>query len=279
VYLDLTHLGRAKLEEKLAGVVEIYEKFVGDDPAKVPMKVFPGMHYSMGGLWIDYEHMTNVPGLFAAGECDYQYHGANRLGANSLVSCIFGGFVAGPSAVRWAAGRAAEAQTALFDAATRAMEAEYFGRLAKLDGDENPYQIGWELGDWMTGNCTVVRDNAKLRATEEKIVELMARWRKVKALDASRSANQSLMYTRQLWNMLALARVMVRGALLRDESRGAHYKPDFPKRDDARFLKTTLARYDAATTEPQISYEPVDTSLIAPRERKYDTEKKAAVKR
>src|SRR5215468_2361301 len=105
VYLDLTHLGRKKLEEKLKGVVEIYEKFVGDDPARVPMKVFPGMHYSMGGLWIDYDHMTNVPGLFAAGEADYQYHGANRLGANSLLSCVYGGFVAGPAAVRWAAGQ------------------------------------------------------------------------------------------------------------------------------------------------------------------------------
>ncbi len=240
VYLDLTHLGRAKLEEKLGGVVEIYEKFVGDDPAKVPMKVFPGMHYSMGGLWVDYEQMTNIPGLLAAGEVDYQYHGANRLGANSLVSAL------------------------------------YFGKLAKMDGSENPYQIGWELGDWMTGNCTVVRDNGKLRATEEKIAALMDRWKRIKALDGGRTANQSLMYARQLWNMLAIARVMVRGALLRDESRGAHYKPEFPKRDDARFLKTTLARYDAATTEPQISYEAVDTSLIAPRERKYDTEKKAA---
>ncbi len=86
VYLDLTHLGRAKLEEKVKGVVEIYEKFVGDDPARVPMKVFPGMHYSMGGLWVDYDQMTTIPGLFAAGECEYQYHGANRLGANSLVA-------------------------------------------------------------------------------------------------------------------------------------------------------------------------------------------------
>src|SRR5262249_37163270 len=175
VYLDLTHLGRATLEEKLKGVVEIYEKFVGDDPAKVPMKVFPGMHYSMGGLWVDYDQMTNVPGLFAAGEVDYQYHGANRLGANSLVSCIFGGFVAGPSAVRWAAANARHPATALLDGATKEMEALYFDKYAKMDGDENPYQIGWELGDWMTGNCTVVRQNDKLRATEEKIVELMGR--------------------------------------------------------------------------------------------------------
>ncbi len=243
VYLDLTHLGRHKLEEKLKGVVEIYEKFVGDDPARVPMKVFPGMHYSMGGLWVDYEQQTSIPGLFAAGECEYQYHGANRLGANSLVSCIFGGFTAGPSAVRYAnAQELGDVPTALLDGAVKDMEALYFGKLARLAGSENPYQIGWELGDWMTGNCTVVRYNDKLRATEEKIVELMDRWRNVKALDAGTTANQSLMYTRQLWNMLVLARVMVRGALLRDESRGAHYKPEFPVRDDARFLKTTLAR-------------------------------------
>src|SRR5262249_32890419 len=136
VYLDLTHLGRAKLMEKLAGVVEIYEKFVGDDPAKVPMKVFPGMHYSMGGLWVDYDDMTSIPGLFAGGECNYQYHGANRLGANSLVSCIFDGFVAGPAALRWAASHAAEVPTSLLEAETRRMEEEYFGRLAKMDGAE-----------------------------------------------------------------------------------------------------------------------------------------------
>ena len=278
VYLDLTHLGRKKLEEKLKGVVEIYEKFVGDDPAKVPMKVFPGMHYSMGGLWVDYEQQTSIPGLFAAGECEYQYHGANRLGANSLVSCIFGGFTAGPAAVRYADARDhGEVPSALLDAATRDMEALYFGKLAKLDGSENPYQLGWELGDWMTGNCTVVRYNDKLRDTEAKIVELEDRFARVRTLDAGRTVNQSLMYTRQLWNMLVIARVMVRGALLRDESRGAHFKPDFPKRDDARFLKTTLARHDAQTTEPRISYEAVDTSQIAPRERKYDTEKKSAV--
>ncbi len=92
VYLDLTHIDRATLNRKLDGILEIYEKFVGDDPREVPMKIFPGMHYTMGGLWVDFNQMTNIPGLFAAGECEYQYHGANRLGANSLVSCIFGGF-------------------------------------------------------------------------------------------------------------------------------------------------------------------------------------------
>ena len=134
--------------------------------------------------------------------------------------------------------------------------------------------VGAELGDLMTGNCTVIRENQKLKATEDKIVEYLDRWQKVRSLDGSRHANQSLMYVRHLHNMLILARAIVRGALLRDESRGAHYKPEFPKRDDARFLKTTIARYVADGDGVDISYEPVDTSLIPPRERKYDTEKK-----
>src|SRR3954468_19650896 len=101
-YLDLTHIDRATLNRKLEGILEIYEKFVGDDPRDVPMKIFPGMHYTMGGLWVDFNQMTNIPGLFGAGECEYQYHGANRLGANSLVSCIHGGFVTGPVAMKYA---------------------------------------------------------------------------------------------------------------------------------------------------------------------------------
>src|ERR1700756_924089 len=99
VYLDLTHIDRETLNRKLEGILEIYEKFVGDDPREVPMKIFPGMHYTMGGLWVDFKQATNIPGLYSAGECEYQYHGANRLGANSLVSCIWGGFVAGSAAV------------------------------------------------------------------------------------------------------------------------------------------------------------------------------------
>lgn len=95
VYLDVTHIDKPTLEYKLGGVLEIYKKFMGEDPYTKPMKVFPAVHYTMGGLWVDYYQMTNIPGLFAAGECEYQYHGANRLGANSLLSCIHGGTVAG----------------------------------------------------------------------------------------------------------------------------------------------------------------------------------------
>src|SRR5512141_1044407 len=102
VYLDLTHIDRKILDKKLEGILEIYEKFVGDDPRDVPMKIFPGMHYTMGGLWVDINQQTNVQGLYATGECDYSIHGANRLGANSLMSCIYAGFVAGPHSVKYA---------------------------------------------------------------------------------------------------------------------------------------------------------------------------------
>ena len=269
VYLDLSHKPAKELEEKVKGVIDIYVKFVGDDPRKVPMKVFPAVHYSMGGLWCDYNHMTNVPGLFAVGEVDYQYHGANRLGANSLVSCIYGGMVAGPAAVRYANANAqlAEVSTVLLDEWKKKLTDEFAG-IAKMRGPENPFKLWWELGELMTGACTVVRKNDQLDAADVKLLELMDRYKNVDALDDSRgTTNQSLMFTRQLWNMFVLARVMVRGARLRDESRGAHYKPDFPERDDAKFLKTTMAKHTA--DGPSISYEAVDISLIKPRPRKY----------
>ncbi len=267
VYLDVSHLDPVMLERKVGGVLEIYEKFVGDDPKKVPMKIFPGMHYSMGGLWVDYDHMTNVPGLFAAGEVDYQYHGANRLGANSLLSCLYSGQIAGPAMVAYAQGRSDAAANGLFDREVRRQEDAY-AKIARLDGRENAYALAKEMGEWMTANATVIRDNAKLAETDAKLLELKDRWASIGIQDRGRWMNQEIAFVRQLWNMLELARVITLGALRRDESRGAHYKPAFPNRDDANWLKTTKARW--TSDGPEFSYEPVDVSLIPPRPRKYD---------
>jgi succinate dehydrogenase flavoprotein subunit len=273
VYLDVTHIDPKMLDRKLGGVLEIYEKFMGHDPRKVPMKIFPGMHYSMGGLWVDYTHMTNIPGLFAAGEVDYQYHGANRLGANSLLSCLYSGQIAGPSMVRYAHSQTHDDATTLLEQARRRQE-EAFTKLRKLNGKENVYVLAKELGEWMTANVTVIRDNDKLRATDNKLLELKERWANIGLHDASAWANQELSFIKQLWNMLELARVITLGALRRDESRGAHYKPAFPERNDAQWLKTSKARW--SSDGPEFSDEPVDTSLIKPRPRKYDVDKSAA---
>lgn len=275
VYLDLTHKDPKELDIKLGGILEIYEKFVGEDPRKVPMKIFPAVHYSMGGLWIDYNHMTNIPGLFAAGECDYQYHGANRLGANSLLSCVFGGMVAGPKAIEYMRGLEKSAEdlpSSLFEAQQK-KEQEKFDQILKMDGNENAYLLHKELGEWMTDNVTVVRYNDRLLKTDEKIQELMERWKRINVNDTAKWSNQAATFTRQLWNMLELARVITLGAYYRNESRGAHYKPEFPERNDEEWLKTTKAKW--TPDGPVFEYEPVDVSLIKPRPRRYDVPNKA----
>jgi succinate dehydrogenase / fumarate reductase flavoprotein subunit len=272
VYLDLTHIDRETLNRKLEGILEIYEKFVGDDPREVPMKIFPGMHYTMGGLWVDFNQMTNVPGIFAAGECEYQYHGANRLGANSLVSCIFGGFRAGPIAMTYAKSLPAPEGDG-GHASELKRQSEINAKLLKNEGTENPFKLWRELGETMTKHATVIRYNKGLKEADTKILELMDRYKKVNLSDRSQWANTSFAFARQLYNMLELSRVVVGGAILRDESRGAHYKPDFPDRNDEKFLKTTKASFTGAGSAPRFEFEAVDIQYIKPRPRRYDATK------
>ncbi len=274
VYLDLTHIAPNVLTEKLGAILEIYEMFVGDDPRYVPMRIFPGVHYSMGGLWVDFDQKTNIPGLFAAGECDYSIHGANRLGANSLVSCVYGGFVAAPAAIDYAKNvERKNTESNGIHAAELKKQAEINNQIVKNEGTENQYKLHDELGKWMTDNVTVVRYNDKLKATDEKILELQDRFKRISINDSNLWATQAIPHARQLKNMLELARVITLGALNRDESRGAHYKPDFPDRNDEKFLKTTIAEWSAES--PILSYEAVDIGLIEPRKRDYSSKGKA----
>jgi succinate dehydrogenase / fumarate reductase flavoprotein subunit len=303
VYLDLTHKDEKFLRAKLAGILEIYEKFAGVDPYKNPMKVFPAVHYSMGGLWVDFEkdargslkagsprnHSTNIPGLYAVGEVDYQYHGANRLGANSLLSCIYGGMVTGPSVASYQKSLAKSAYDlpkSVFDKAEKREQSGY-ERILKQNQDkkdaENPFLLHQELGDAMLRDCTIERDNKILEGVLTKISELDARVKNVKSPDTSGRVNQGAQFVRHLENMLVLARVIAQGAKNRDESRGAHYKPDFPKRDDVNWSRTTLAlhggvgavkfvkEFDYANAGSNVHVtDEVDLSLVAPRERKYE---------
>src|SRR5216683_1450259 len=274
VYLDVTHIPRETLDRKLEGILEIYEKFLGIDPREEPMKVFPAMHYTMGGLWVnDQDQATNVPGIYAAGECEYQYHGANRLGANSLVSCIFGGGIAGPAAVKYARNldKGAEATESSVFAREQKRQEKMNQALISQQGSENPITIWKELGEIMTEHVTVTRINKNLETAQAKINDLQARFGRINLSDRTRWSNQTLNFARELGNMLILARVITAGALCRNESRGAHYKPDFPERDDSRWLKTTRAKW--VNNDMQLTYEPVDISQIPPRPRRYDAAK------
>ena len=272
VYLDVTHIPAEVLDRKLGAILEIYEMFVGDDPKHVPMRIFPGVHYSMGGLWVDYNQRTNIPGLLAAGECDYSIHGANRLGANSLVSCVFGGFVAAPAAIEYAKNveRNGADGSRIYDQELK-LQQEINDKLTKQSGSENQYVLHQEMGEWMTDNVTVIRYNDKLKATDNKLLELMDRYKQISINDSNLWATMALPHARHLANMLELARVITLGALNRNESRGAHFKPEFPERDDENFMKTTIAEYSGEG--PVISYDPVDISLIPPRKRDYSKAK------
>jgi len=275
VYLDVSHIPADVLDRKLEGILEIYEKFLGVDPRKEPMKVFPAMHYTMGGLWVNNEDQaTNVPGIYAAGECDYQYHGANRLGANSLVSCIYAGMLAGPASVRYAQNleKGCESTPASVFERERVRQQDINDALLnQQQGTENPITIWREMGQVMSQNVTVTRDNATLKQTLGKLDEFSERFKRISLSDRTQWANQTLNFVRELGNMIILAKAITLGALERNESRGAHWKPEFPERDDKNWLKTTKASYHCGNIK--LEYEPVDVSLIPPRERKYTAAK------
>jgi len=300
VYLDLTHLPREFIEKRLGAILDIYYTFSGKHPAETPMEIFPAVHYSMGGLWVDFEkdattnamvhnsprnHQTNIPGLFACGECDGAYHGANRLGANSLLSASFSGRVAGESAALYVENLAksvdALATTAL-DAEVRRQE-EINDNLMKSDGGENPFTLHRELGELMTAKVGVERNNAELDEALEKLKELEERSHRMTLGDPRTWSNTTLQYARQVQDMIILAQVIAKGARLRDEYRGAHYKPEFEipipegkfpgdpewdeyvakwKANNEKWLKSTIARY--TPDGPEISYRDVDTSVYPP---------------
>jgi succinate dehydrogenase / fumarate reductase flavoprotein subunit len=265
----------------------------------------------MGGLWADYEkssdgglkagsplnQMTNIPGLYALGECDYQYHGANRLGANSLLSCIFSGLISGPGVQNFINSQktaAADLPVSLFERAVSREEARHSRLLSGSgrgpSGGENPYLIHQELGIWMTRAATVVRHNAQLDEAYAKISELHERSKYCSLSDVGNWTNQNVIFTKALQDMFPLAKTILKGARMRDECRGAHYKPEFEmpplkaaesterrqeaerwcdrfEANNSQYLKTTIAKWNGE--HPDITYEDVDTSLVPPRPRLY----------
>ncbi len=324
VYLDLTHHSKEYLDDRLGGIIDIYEKFTGEDPRRVPMKIFPAVHYSMGGLWTDFKddghglidhqsprnQMTSITGLYAAGEADYQYHGANRLGANSLLSCIYTGLMMGPGLIQYAKHQDKvfeNVSSQVFEDAANKWK-DRFSQIKAMQGKENPYRLHRELGDIMMEHVLIVRENAKLEKALLLIDDMEIRFRDLRCLDTTHWANPTPSFINQLHCMIHLSKIITVGALLRNEFRGAHYKPEFDLRqphdfdpheyvdymeqkhygevpegafpeshleymkrfedNNEQWLKSTIAHYGEG--KPHISYEPVDTSLVPPRPRKYE---------
>jgi succinate dehydrogenase / fumarate reductase, flavoprotein subunit len=290
VYLDVTHLPK-ETHHKLESVLDIYRKFTGEDPRKTPMRIFPGVHYSMGGAWVDwpasddpdrerrFRHMTNLPGCFNCGESDFQYHGANRLGANSLLSCIYSGLVVGDEVIRYLKGMTKtheDVSGALYDQETHIVEQEK-NTLLKRTGGENVHKLHEELSDLMVRHVTVVRNNQELEYTYKEIMKIRERAQNVSLDDTGQFVNQTMQFALQFPSMVELALVITKGALLRDEFRGSHYKPETPQRDDVNWLKTTIATYKEEAGEPEITYRPVDTRHAEPALRDYTKAQKKEI--
>lgn len=300
VFLDITHLHHKKgmsrdlIRDKLGGVLEIYEKFMREDPIDTPMRIYPAVHYTMGGLWVDYEtsgndialdegsvrnQQTSVPGLYAAGECEYQYHGANRLGANALLSCLSGGELAALGVQAYLRNLDMgheDLPSTLADDARHFRQAEY-QNLKVSKGSENPYQLAADLSETMWNYCGIWRLQSELEGAKNTLDELTTRADQCNLLDDGNWSNQAVPFTRTLKHMIEMSKAIVGGALIRDESRGAHFKLDTPERKDDSWLVTTKATWNQSGPTFDLS-EKVDVRALSPRPRKYKINQNAVAR-
>lgn len=286
VYLNVSHLPEAT-KHKLEGILEIYEKFVGDDPRKMPMKIFPAVHYSMGGIYTVYtpkeDHrgmvegapnnmMTNIPGLYAFGEVNYQYHGATRLGANALLSCIFDGLFCGLSVKNYVTDQVKESAVAAPSSAFDNMvqqEENKVKTLIESQGQFNPYELHQRLGDEMTAAATVVKTEKRMEQAYQVLNEIKKQYQDIRLSDTGLWTNQNLSFARALKDMIIYAEAILAASIARKESRGSHYRSDYLERDDSKFHQTTLVKYDPQNNRPILEFESVPTPLVPPRARTY----------
>jgi succinate dehydrogenase flavoprotein subunit len=260
VLLDLRHLGRARILERLPQIRELAVEFAGVDPIESPIPVRPGAHYQMGGVKTNQWGETELPGLYAAGECScVSVHGANRLGGNSLLETVVFGRRAGKRAAEYADGKVPRAVS---DATLRTEEAR-IRTFMKNKGPERAWQIQEELGKTMSLNLGIFRTQKSMMEAGEKVRELKARASHAFLQDRGKVFNSDLVQALELQALLDVAETIVAGALAREESRGAHYRSDFPRRDDANWLKHTLA---CRTPEgPTLRYAPVTITRFLPK--------------
>ena len=266
LHLDLTHLGTETINHKLPLIRELCIRFAGIDPITRPVPVRPVAHYSMGGIETDIHGAAKIPGIWAAGEvaCS-SLHGANRLGTNSTAECLVWGTLCGEAIARYL--DAGAPLPALPEARAAQEEKRVFAFIAENRGSENPYHLRRELRAVMDRHVGVYRSASELAQALEKIRGLKDRFRRVRVADKSRVYNVNLVGVLELENLLDLAEVATASALAREETRGAHARTDFPKRDDVQWLRHTLA--SRSEDGPRLEYKPVTVTRWPPVERKY----------
>ncbi len=266
VHIDLRHLGARRINERLPMIREVAMKFNFIDPIYEPIPVRPAAHYFMGGIHTDIDGATPIEGIWAAGEAAcVSLHGANRLGSNSTTECLVWGKITGSEAAKYAMKLKTLPPTPK-ETTVKDEEARVFNRF-RSNGKESVYVLRRELQRTMDNKAGVFRTGTDLKAALDKIQEIKQRLPDIKVRDQSRIYNTDLLSALEIDNLLDLAEIIVAGALARTESRGAHSRRDFPKRDDVNWLKHTLAYY--TPRGPRLDYIPVTITMWQPVERKY----------
>ncbi|HZY92396.1 MAG TPA: FAD-binding protein [Thermoplasmata archaeon] len=264
VDLELMHLGRERIESRLQEICDFCRSFAGIDPVTQPIPVFPAQHYMMGGIGTNIRGETNIPGLYAAGEAAcVSIHGANRLGGNSLLETLVFGKQAGTAAAE----HATRAPLPELHAADLTPDVERVRAMSARSDGEEPQHLRTEMQETMDRYVGIYRTPEELVEGLRRIQALQTRFGTVRVVDQSKVYNINLTDALETGHMLDLAEVIVAGAIARTESRGAHTRRDFPKRDDANWMKHTMAR--RTPTGPELSYTPVAYTRWEPKERVY----------
>jgi succinate dehydrogenase / fumarate reductase, flavoprotein subunit len=267
VHLDIRHLGREKILDRLPGIRQIAMDFAGMDPVLEPIPIQPAQHYSMGGIPTNVDGETQLPGLFAAGECAcVSVHGSNRLGGNSLLETLVFGKRAGRRAAEEAGKERESSHKTVFQNHLRAFQSglkEIFGRKK----EESSFLIRDEMKALMTSQVGIFRKESALLAAKEKIRELKKRFLKIGVKQIDLAFNNEFIQYWELEGMLLVAEAIVEGALARKESRGSHFRVDYPNRDDEHWLRHTLAFETAEGLK--LDYKKVTITSYPPKERTY----------
>jgi succinate dehydrogenase / fumarate reductase flavoprotein subunit len=283
VYLDfadaIARLGRRTIEERYGNLFEMYEKITGEDPYTVPMRIYPAPHYTMGGLWVDYNLMTNVPGLYALGEANFSDHGANRLGASALMQGLADGYFVIPYTIGdYLSAHLGEALSTDTDAfrATEAEVAERIRKLMSIGGKRSADSFHRELGRIVWEDCGIARNAAGLQRALTRIPALREEfWQDLRLLGGPEQLNQELEKAGRVADFFELAELMCRDALERDESCGGHLREEHETpegealRDDAHFSYVSAWEWTGPDREPALQKEPLELEFVKPSQRSY----------
>lgn len=283
VYLDFSEaigrLGRRTIEEKYGNLFEMYERITGEDAYEVPMRIFPAIHYTMGGLWVDYNLMSTIPGLFVLGEANFSDHGANRLGASALMQGLSDGYFVLPTTIGNYFGSSKKFVPSTDAPEFKEAEERVIGRLNKLmsiKGSRTPTSFHRELGKLLWDNCGMARSEQSLKTAIKKIQVIRDEfWKNLKLVGAIDELNQTLEYANRVSDYMEFAELLCKDALERRESCGGHFRVEYQtedneaKRDDENFAHVAVWEYKGEGKEPVRNVEPLNYEVVKMTQRSY----------